>query len=476
MRAIQRAAAGWLCGALLFASPVFAQDWSPDPWLADLAQMRAAVETKYANRDWLEQERGVQLDTLFDRAARQLREADSDAAARSVLDRLTRRFADGHVALAWPAEVAPALLGAASLSPCKAMGFDARQGSPGIAPHLTGYAALPDDGGLFAAGIVRVGHTRVGVVRIGAFQPQAMPALCTAALAALAIPPEAPCNDTCQDRVLTWANDRMTRGFADRLEALRKAGARVLMIDVSDNGGGTEWAEAAARMVSPMPIRSEALGFVRGAHWEKRWRTHADGLREAAREAAPEDRARLLDWAAQADAARTLAATPCAARSVCIGRVGFATGLVGEAPATSFAGKPWADLIFSPAQYPYRDAVWHGPLIVLVDDDTGSAAEEFAAVLQDNHAAIVLGQRTGGAGCGHTDGGTPTALSNSGSVLELPDCIRFRADGSNEVSGVIPDLPVAMRDSDGPGLEARLVQPRLAEAVRRARRLRSHVR
>ena len=470
---MQRAATAWLCGTLLLASPVLAQDWSADPWLADLAQMRAAVETKYANRDWLEQERGVHLDTLFDRAAGQLREAGSDADARSVLDRLTRRFADGHVELGWPAEIGPTLLGAISLSPCKAMGFDARKGSPGIGPHLTGYTALPEDGGLFTAGTVQVGHTRVGVVRIGAFQPQAMPALCTAALAALAIPPDTPCDDACQDRILAWANDRMTRAFTDRLEALRSAGARVLMVDISGNGGGTEWAEAAARMVSPVPIRSEALGFVRGAHWEKRWRSHADGLREAARQAATEDRARLLDWAAEADAARALAATPCAPRSVCIDRVGFATGLVGQARAASFAGKPWADLVFSPAQYPYRDSVWRGPLIVLVDDDTGSAAEEFAAVLQDNHAAIILGQRTGGAGCGHTDGGTPTALSNSGAVLELPDCIRFRADGSNEVDGVIPDLPVAMRDSDGAKREARLVEPWLAKAVSRARRLRS---
>lgn len=468
-----RAATAWLCGTLLMASPVLAQDWSPDPWLADLAQMRTAVETKYANRDWLEQERGVSLDTLFDRAAGQLRGAGSDADARSVLDRLTRRFADGHVELGWPAEIGPALLGAISLSPCKAMGFDARKGSPGIAPHLPGYVALRDDSGLFAAGIVRVGHTRVGVVRIGAFQPQAMPALCTSALAALAIPADTPCDDACQDRILTWANDRMTHALAERLEELHEAGARVLMVDISDNGGGTEWAEAAARMVSPVPIRSEALGFVRGAHWEKRWRTHADGLREAASQAAPEDRARLLDWAAQADAARALAATPCAARSVCIGRVGFATGLVGEAPAASFIGKPWADLVFSPAQYPYRDSVWRRPVIVLVDDYTGSAAEQFAAVLQDNHAAIIFGQRTGGAGCGHTDGGTPTALSNSGAVLELPDCIRFRADGSNEVGGVIPDLPVAMRASDGPVREAQLVEPWLTQAVSRARRLRS---
>ncbi len=440
--------------------------------------MRSTVETHYANRDWLERDRGLSLDTLFGRAEQQLHEAGSDADARSVLDRLARRFADGHVTLLWPAEVAPVLLGAVvASSPCDALGFDARQNSPGAASRLPGYTALPEDGGLFAAGIVPVKHKRVGVVRIAAFQPQAMPALCSAALAVLGIPLDRLCDDACQDRILAWTYDRMTRALAERLEALRRAGAQVLMVDVSANGGGTEWVEAVARMVSPVPIRSEPLGFVRGEHWEKRWAGKAEQLRAAAAsETDTADRNRLLGWAKEAEAASVLAATPCAPRSACIGRVGFATGLVGTAPAGSFGGKPWASLVFSPAQYPYRDSVWQGPLIVLVDDDSWSAAEQFAAVLQDNRAAVVIGQRTGGAGCGHTDGGTPTPLPNSGAVLELPDCIRFRADGSSEVMGVIPDLLAPLRASDGRALEARLLAPILPRALKRARRLRSDAR
>jgi C-terminal processing protease CtpA/Prc len=38
-------------------------------------------------------------------------------------------------------------------------------------------------------------------------------------------------------------------------------------------------------------------------------------------------------------------------------------------------------------QFPYEAGVWRGPLVVLIDGGTGSAAEEFAAALQDNHAA-----------------------------------------------------------------------------------------
>jgi hypothetical protein len=213
---------------------------------------------------------------------------------------------------------------------------------------------------------------------------------------------------------------------------------------------------------------------VRGPHWAGQWQTLAAQLRQAMATADPADHSRLLAWAAEADAAYSDAKKPCAtAAADCrlVARAGYATGLVGKAPAGEFANKPWADLVFSIAKYPYHDSVWRGPLVVLVDDETWSAAEQFAAVLQDNRAAVILGSRTGGAGCGHTNGGTPTTLKNSGAKLELPDCVRFRTDGSNEVAGVIPDILVGMRANDGQPFKARLIEAHLPAALRLATRL-----
>jgi len=59
-------------------------------------------------------------------------------------------------------------------------------------------------------------------------------------------------------------------------------------------------------------------------------------------------------------------------------------------------------------------------------------------------------------------------LKNSGGRLSLPDCLRLRADGSNEIGGVEPDILVGFRGTDGPALKARRLAPRLPEAVRRA--------
>lgn len=280
-----------------------------------------------------------------------------------------------------------------------------------------------------------------------------------------------PCDDDCADAVLTEVFRAITRELMASYDRLRAAGATVMLVDLTDNGGGSDWAEAAARTLSRRPLRSAAMGFVRGPHWAGYWRDLATQLRGAAAKERGADRRRLLGWAAQAEAARVEAERTPGPGVPRIARAGHATGLVGDAAAGSLPDKPWATAVFNPAQYayPYRDGAWDGPVIVLVNQETWSAAEEFAALLRDNDAAVVLGERTGGAGCGHTRGGTPTVLPHSRAVLELPDCVRFRADGSNEVNGVVPDVLTGMRANDGPAFAARLTAVRLGETVAAAR-------
>jgi hypothetical protein len=469
----------------LFASVSSAQTaaWSPQPWLEDLAQMRRVLDERYANLDWLREEREFDVDSLFARASAALGSAHSDEEARAVLNRVVERIADGHVDLRWPAPATAASAtastpAAAPASPdaaafCRALGYDARQASAGIAPALAGYRPLSGRN-LFPAGTIQVGHQRAGVIRIGVFQPQAYPAACEEAVASLRIPLDRGCDQACEDAILTAAYRRLTRDLEAQLTTLRRAGAVALLVDIADNGGGSEWAEAAARTMSARPLLSARRGFVRGSHWARQWRDLAATLREAAVTAAPADHVRLLGWAAEADAARRDAETPCPPgrpRCARLATAGYATGLVGSAPAGAFRGRAWAAEVFSPAQYDYHDGIWAGPLIVLVDGETWSAAEEFAALLQDNRAAIVIGARTGGAGCGHTNGGTPVTLTHSGAVLGVPDCVRFRRDGSNEVRGILPDLPLPIRANDGPHFRARLIQAALPDALTRARRL-----
>lgn len=460
--------------ALLLASaqarPAFSQNWSTQPWLEDLAQMRQALERDYANRDWLEHERKLALAPFFERAEGDVKESHSDDEAKRVFERVIQRVNDGHLAILWPQEVSssPANDPSRASPPdlCESIGFRPSADSAGVAASLPFYRAL-DPSGPFATGMITNGRTKLGILRIGSFDALGSKAICAAALQSLDRTESGDCNDPCQDQILERAYALITRSLEDRLRALRAAGAQILLVDITDNGGGSQWVEAAARIISPKKLTSERRGFVRGAHWSHQWADLTQQLRDAARSAEAQDRQRLLHWAQAAQQAQAEADRPCAATEDCpvIAHGGYSTGLVGRAAAGDFAGKPWAPLVFSPAQYPYHESVWRGPLLVLVDNETWSAAEEFAALLQDNGAAVIIGSRTGGAGCGHTNGGTPRILANSHATLELPDCVRFRADGTNEVAGVIPDIATEMRASDGAPFEAGLLQRHLAQAI-----------
>jgi hypothetical protein len=315
---------------------------------------------------------------------------------------------------------------------------------------------------------VRVGRQQVGVLRLGVFSPFGYPNLCVQAVAPAKIAIDQPCDEACEDRLLTGAHNLMTRELIAGVERLKRSGAQVLLVDLTRNGGGTDWAEAAARVISPVRLQSAPVQVIRSPSWVERWRALASKLRSNG----------ALALANKADAlARGL--EPCS-QAACarLAPAGFASGLLAQASPGDFVGKAWGPEVFGPSQFPYQEHVWQGPLVVLVDGETWSAAEQFAALIQDNNAGIVMGERTGGAGCGHMYGNQPVVLSHSKAQLSMPNCARLRRDGSNEVGGIIPDVPTGVRWNDGPRIAGRITFERLPEAIAKAKRLRQkrHVR
>jgi hypothetical protein len=247
----------------------------------------------------------------------------------------------------------------------------------------------------------------------------------------------------------------------------------VLLIDIADNGGGTEWAEAVARMVTPLRLKSERVDFVRGSEWADSFAHDEAALRQFANKANAKDRDFLLHLADRIEAKRQIALTPCDSAPLwrgnhptCswLGEGFYGSGYIADADPAALSGKRWAPLVFTPMEVAYQEGVWRGPLIVLINRNTGSAASEFAAVLKDNHAALLVGEPADG-GCGHTLDSAPIRLKHSGAIFEIPDCARFRADGSNEITGVEPDILVGFTATDGPHARAQRFAKVLPAAV-----------
>jgi hypothetical protein len=81
--------------------------------------------------------------------------------------------------------------------------------------------------------------------------------------------------------------------------------------------------------------------------------------------------------------------------------------------------------------------------------------------VQDNRIGKTVGAPTGGDGCGFMGGEQPKTLAHSRMRLRMPDCLRLRADGRDEVAGVAPDLPVLATE----GEDARQRAERVLQAV-----------
>ncbi len=165
MRRLVRVMLTWAAAPLLLAA---VPEWSPAPWLTDLAQMRTAVERSYPNLGWLTADREVSLDRLFGRASDAIRASHSDADARRVMDRLVERFRDGHLALNWPAptptSTQPSDAGKkgepmTAASFCRSRGYDAGQVTAGTAAALPGYRRI-ESGSVFPAGLIEAGGGR----------------------------------------------------------------------------------------------------------------------------------------------------------------------------------------------------------------------------------------------------------------------------------------------------------------------------
>ena len=463
-----------------------AQSFDPEPWLEDLAQARDAMSANYANLEWAVQDRGVDLPGGWSRVEEALGRARSEAEARRLFERFLESFGDGHLRVEWPAPSAAASSGPGPAKPlCEELGFsDWGADRRAVASRLPGYTPLQTaSSDVFPAGTVEVEGRKVGVLRLSLFSPDWRPDLCDKALAELKLTQTSPCDEDCRENVRRRIDARYTAALAEQLKALSATGAETLIVDLASNRGGSGWVNAAVGMITPARLRSQRLGLIRHPDFARMLHDQAEELRTAARAARGEERAMLLRYADQREAAAREAARPCdrsglwrGERVTCSGLVkeGLYVGGVTEEPLpAAYADRPWASLLYEPVAYRFEPGLWRGGLIVLTDQYTASASEQFVAMLKGARAAVIVGAPTDGSGCGYITGshglaGSQTVLKNSGGKLFMPNCARFLPDGSNEVGGIEPDLLLAFRQNDTAQQKARRFAAALPAALRLA--------
>jgi hypothetical protein len=309
-----------------------------------------------------------------------------------------------------------------------------------------------------ASGILRLAPgLTLGWLRIPLFSNEAFPAICARAWTQFRAHLDRPCDDACREDFLDRVLPRLlVEAIAARLDAFRAARVSATVIDITDNGGGVDWTSDIVRMMHAGPLLCPATAFVREPSTVERLdRELADQRTCEGLTLDPPSRRALEDAQAWTRSVRADAAQPCDLGGVFRGDPSSPSGpscsLLTRArrapcdrpPAPPGVTPPDACAVFQPSRSSGPpSARVDGPVYVLINRRTGSAAEFFAAVLRDNAAATLIGEPTAGAGCGYIDGGSQIVLTRTGMTIRMPNCARFRADGTNEVDGVTPDVVV----------------------------------
>lgn len=342
-------------------------------WQSDFTRLKQSLAQGYANLDWQIDHRGLKPAAIDRYVEGALAKAESDVEAALLFARLIEWFDDPHLRLEYgPAPNSATLLPRSSQSAllrstelCSAANYRSGKSAANLLyDRVPGWRAVGE--GSFAAG--RIGTT--GFIQIPAFGEDRYPAACAkVARAGL------------DGRALQLAvRKQLNAELKATIGSLKASGIERLVIDVRGNGGGSEWSETVAAML-----------------------TGGELVRMAPRRAAPTcDRSSI--WK-------------------------------GERPCSIYADAPKRQTF-------QGTGVWTGPLAVLIDNGSASATEEFVTLLKGSKRAAIVGKRTFGSGCGYIDGGHAFVFQAAKMHVMMPNCSRYTADGINEIEGIAPDIVV----------------------------------
>lgn len=478
---------GLLLGAgLALAAPtVQARGYDAAAWQRDYVQLKRLMEREYANLAWFASpEGGLDLPRLDRQTRRMLRAARNEGEARRALEAFVAAFKDGHFAvLGDEAEAHATAAQAVPTRPVDASDIAGSCAAQGFLPTARVAFSLPleslpnfrltSDGlsTVYRVGIATAVGGGIGFIRIQNFTMRAFPAACTLALQDLKAKGAAVDGKALR----ASAQTRWLSAFADEIAALKAAGMSALVIDVGNNSGGDDSGDLFARLLTGRPVHSARLRMAATGAARDYADEQLEGIAAAlAASSSPDAQAMLAQAREFFTQAKAQAEQPCDMSWVWTQRrpwsgsgckrlvdVGYAGGYAASLPRGSFGDRTVASRLSYPSSADDLWGLWTGPLYVLTDGRTHSSAEMFAAVVQDNHVGKTAGAMTGGDGCGFMGGMRPRMLAHSSLRLRMPDCLRLRADGRDEVAGVAPNLPV----QPTAGEDARQRAERLIEAV-----------
>ncbi len=435
-----------------------------EKWLQDYEAMKTFMAEAYANLEWAIEGKKINLAELDKTTKEKLKKAKSGQEAREILDIFLETFQDGHLKLVKATKPKNAgekkqlvfTSNDSAKKVCKELGYKFKFHRFSLPFNKAStYRLISTNKDYFPASVFTLENgKRFGVLDISLFSADGYLGTCLASWEDFSQKLSKPCGKKCLNQFYYATNNRLSAKLTEQIRVLQSQNIDYLIIDIGGNGGGSNWVEPVTRIISPNPVKSNLAGFIRHLHWAK---ILENNLKTVLADLTRKDinQKQILYLKKAKDQLQNYikeAKKPC--KNINMWKTGkkqrnctmlnktpkLTSGIFESLPLNEIENLKSKTILFQPSEFKYEEGVFKGNLIVLVDKYTASAAENFASYIQVSKSGKVIGEKTYGAGCGYVNGGTKYFLPNSKLQLRMPDCVRYRADGANEVEGIEPDV------------------------------------
>lgn len=430
-------------------------------WFSDFEQLKQIMSGAYPNLEELATEHKIDLYNLNQETKLRIESAQSDKEELKILQDFVEKFKDGHLKLELKSDLSDTNAETkitnlsrttSGLVACQKL-VDAKPRNLGFRfpmPKELGFDEVKSQGSAFSYTTLSLEKNKIGFIRIASFLDSNYQDLCAQEWEAYRNSIKDTCDDKCQN---SFVHELLPNRFLHEIEqatiALKSAKIAALVLDLTNNGGGTDWVGAVIRMFTSKPILCGQFGFIRHQHWAKKFQEDKSDYLEAFKNTKTSSEKKKIQMKLS-EAESNIAST----NKTC-DRSRIWTEKSYSSKCSIVVKKLVADC--EPhEEFHYTSAVYEGPLYILVNDGTASASEDLVGRYKDSRAGKIIGSRTHGSGCGFTNGGILHKLSYSGVVVKVPDCARYSRSGINEVLGIVPDVEIPIQDLKSESFTKRL--------------------
>lgn len=408
-------------------------------WVEDFFQLKKIIADVYPNLDVALNTHKLDLPQLSKQTEARLKTASSKDDAVKILQSFVEQFKDGHFKIE-PLNLpstnktsdVPLNQSTTGIAACKALGAEAKGFHFAfLTDKESGFGELHLQGKAFPYTTMKVRSKKIGFIKVPSFLSQHYPDVCAVEWETYRNSLSSNCDKECKDKFMyVVVPNRLLQHLQTTIDNLEKENISALVIDLANNGGGNDWVGAVTRMVTKKPILCGQFGFVRHQHWIKNIEGKIKDFREQIKDATVSEK--IKKELAQAESDLAEAKKSCD-RSQIWKHKNFKS-------KCDVIVKRQVDTCDVDTEFTFNTGIYDGPLYILVNNNTASAAEDIVVRLKESEAAKIIGSKTHGSGCGFTNGGIDIKLKHLNLKVRIPDCARYLRTGANEVEGIAPNI------------------------------------